>query len=255
MFVSILLSGTIIFMCESNYFLQIRIFLKEYIIFFNGKKAVIENIFIGIFASSLIALIGYVLENKNEKSSLKLEIIKTFKNFYFEYYEIIGNENIKDIRERFMRDEIISKISYCSVQYKKVFLKRDDIYLKAIRIMKWAELYYTNIFCLYAALCEIEKDINKIKKHKKEVEEWKEKGLTVQLLHDSQGILSVLQKDYDNILAEINKRIKDNLKEKKKKDCGEMIEIKYKFGILDDKVAAFLWGIGYIQETRQNIGK
>lgn len=255
MCISILISGIIIFMCESNCFLHIRIFIKQYITFFDGKKAVIENICIGIFASSLIALIGYIPEYKNEKSSLKLEIIKTFKNIYFEYYELIGNDNIKDIKEKFMKDEVISRISYCSIEYGKDLFKRDDVYSKAIKIMKWIELYYTNIFCVYVALCEIEKYINIIKSDMIEIEKLEDKDLIDKYLHDSQEKLSDLQKIYDDILTEMNRRIKDNLKEKKNMDCNEMIEIKNKFGILDDGVAVILGNIGYIQEVWQNIGK
>lgn len=253
MCISILLSGIIIFMCESSFFLHIRIFIKQYIAFFDGKKAVIENICIGIFASSLIALIGYIFEYKNEKSSLKLEIIKTFKNVYFEYYELIGDNNINDIREKFMKDDVISRISYCSIEYGKDLFKKNDVYSKAIGIMKWTELYYTNLFCVYAALCEIKKYIYIIKNDMKEVEKWEDKDLIDQYLHDNQGRLSDLKKCYDDILAEMKRRINDNLKEKKKKDCNEMIEIKNKFGILDDGAVEFVGNICYIREVWKEI--
>lgn len=242
-------------MCESNLFLHIRTLIKQHIVFFDGKKAIIENICIGIFASSLIALIGYNFEYRNEKRSLKLEIIKTFKKIYFEYYELIGSDNIKDIREKFMKDEVISRISYCSNDYGEGSFKRNDVYIEAIKIMKWTELYYTTIFCVYAALCKINEYIDMIKRDMKRAEQWECKDLADQYLYDSQRNLSDLQKCYDDILNEMNRRIKDGLEEKKKRDCNEMIEIKSKFGILDDETAVILGNIGYIQETWFNIKK
>lgn len=270
MCISILLSGAIIFMCESTYFSCIRIFIKQNIIFFNGKKNVIENICIGIFASSIIALIGYILEYKNEKSIMKLKIIRVFKIVYFEYYKSIGIDNIKDIREKFMKDEIISEISYCDIEYDKILNKKDDMYMTAIKIMKWTEMYYTNMFCIYAALCEIQESINsinnKMEEQKKWEEIWKKKWEEIcgrqweekaeeEYLRNSQESLSILQKCYDDILEEMNKRLKENLEIKRKKDCNEMVDIKNKFGILDDQAAAFLGNISYIQEVWQDIGK
>ncbi len=164
MIMSILISAMIIFMCENSYFLVVRNFVKQNINFFAGKKDVIENIFIGILASSLIALIGYILEYKNEKVSLHLKIISTFKIIYSRYYKLIGDKNIESIRNKYLQDEVINEIALCDMEYKRFFNKKKDFYRIAIEIMKWTELYYTNIFQAYSALSQIEEFIKSIKK-------------------------------------------------------------------------------------------
>lgn len=164
MLISILLSGIIIAMCESNCLSLFRKFIKRNIIFFDGKKSVIENIFIGIFASSLIALIGYIFEYMDEEKRLKLEIISTFKGVYYKYYNLIGDTNIKDIIEKYIMDDVIIKANQCDIEYKKIFSKKADIYNEAIEIMRWVDLYYSNIYSKYSSLYLIEGFIDKIKK-------------------------------------------------------------------------------------------
>lgn len=255
MCMSIIFSGIIILICESSRFSYIRDFIKQNIIFFDGKKNVIENICIGIFASSLISLIGYIHEYRNEERNLKLEVIRIFKIIYFKYYELIGDKNIKDIRDMFLKDEIINKISYCDIEYKKFFSKKDDIYIIAIDIMKWTELYYTNVFCIYAALCEIEKCIDSVKESMEDISTWEEKDLVDKFLYENKEVLSKLQKDYDDILEEMNKRINYYLKIKRELDYDKMVQIKNRFGILDGIEAAFLGNINYIEEVWKNIEK
>lgn len=260
MMISIFISSTVIFLCESRSCENIRYLIKQYVVFFDGKKSMIENIFIGIFGSSVISLIGYIFEYNVEKRQMHLKIIYLFRIIYLRYYKSIGTENIESIREKFLQDEVFNEISCCCMEYKRFFSRRDNIYMTAIGIMKWTELYYTNIFCIYSALKEIEDNIKQLYTNIEEMELWKEKDLADKDIADkgidsSKKTLLVLEECHKDILNEYNNTINSALETKKEIDNKKINKIKQEFGILDDVMAAFYGSAGYINRVWKGVEK
>lgn len=255
MIMSIFISGIIIFLCESKGCENIRSLIKEYMTFFDGKKSMIENIFIGILGSSIISLIGFIYEYNVEKRKMYLKIIALFRIIYFRYYKTLGIDDIKDIKEKFLQDESVIEISYCSVEYERFFFMRDDIYKSAIEVMKWLELQYICMFSIHSVAKEIENYVEQVSTRIEEMEEWEMNGLTEKAIEDSKKTLCALEEQYKDVLDEFNNIVNCALESKKEMDNKKVVKIKNEFGIFDDRIAAFWGNRQYVERVWKDIEK
>jgi hypothetical protein len=93
----IIMTIGIIFFLESDFFIPLRTFISKYIIFFQGKGALISNICLGILGSAILTFISEHSEYKSVKSKLEGDILSVYKKWEYEI-EPQTLEQINDVK-------------------------------------------------------------------------------------------------------------------------------------------------------------
>lgn len=157
MLFAILVSILVIAICNLHILAEFRVLVSQHITFLDGKATVIENIFIGVLGSSLIALVGFLYEYKSEKRVQETNIKQLFKMMYYHYYKQFGKEQIQDIKYKYVNDSFFDKLHEYKNNYLRGMICKRNNYNLAIDIMYNVEVYYfdmvrlenTKDFCLY----------------------------------------------------------------------------------------------------------
>lgn len=143
MFISILISFSVILLLELGVFAEVRRAFVQKIVWFQGKREIICNIFIGILGSSIIALIGYIIDYFYELKEGRENIINLYRRARLEIIPIIGLESDEYINEVETQKDIIQKIEKMLEDY----MKRLQRYNKLLQT-KWLQEKKVNIFDL-----------------------------------------------------------------------------------------------------------
>ena len=130
MIITIFLSLIIILLCEGEQFGNIRVFVVQKLKFFSGKRESVENIFIGIFGSSIVTLIGYILEYFQSIKILKKDVESCYMDIRYKLFPYIDGNNVKFIY-KIRKDEILVKMREIAKDYKVIL----DFYLWLIDLI------------------------------------------------------------------------------------------------------------------------
>lgn len=117
MFVSMILSLLVIFMIETQHLEPFREFIFYYIPYLSGKGQIISNIFIGIFGSSLVTLIGYLFELLSAVKSSHTTLVENYRTVRILLIPNLGKESYDDIYNITVNKNIMSELKYSIEDY------------------------------------------------------------------------------------------------------------------------------------------
>lgn len=115
MVIAILLSSIIIFLCECEQFENINLL---------GERESIKNIFIGIFGSSVVSLIGYILDYFQVIKNIREDVEFCYMNVRTELFTYIDGKN-KEMLLKIRKSDMLLQMREISGDYKKIL----DFYL------------------------------------------------------------------------------------------------------------------------------
>lgn len=130
MIIAIFLSLIIILLCEWEQFENIRVYIVQKIGFLSGKRESIENIFIGILGSSVVTLIGYILEYLQSIKALRKDVELCYMDIRYKLFPYIDGNNVEFIY-KIRKDEILVKMREIGHDYKEIL----DFYLWLISLI------------------------------------------------------------------------------------------------------------------------
>lgn len=165
MIITIILSLTIIYLCESEQFVIVRHLFSQRFKFLLGERENIKNIFIGILGSSVVTLIGYILEYFQSVKRLQEDVELYYMHIRTEFFQYI-NECNEEIIYKIRGSDTFQKIREITHSYKGIldfylgilefvnrFIKDDDSKLELLdcnfcsRYVKAA--YVLTVLCNY----------------------------------------------------------------------------------------------------------
>jgi len=147
MLISSLISLSIVFLLEWNISIDfMRTFLLSlFPVSLDGRRVLVSNLFLGAFASSAIALIGFWPDYYKEKKELQIEIKNFYSNKLMKCIKILGDEDIATIKTINNYGEIDRAINlaekYANLIGRKKF-KVDGNYEEMLKIVVSVYGYY-----------------------------------------------------------------------------------------------------------------